>query len=36
LRPTATVSAVPEPEAYAMMLDGLGVLGFMGKRRKAG
>lgn len=28
------VAAVPEPETYAMMLAGLGVLGFMGKRRK--
>ena len=28
------VTAVPEPETYAMMLAGLGVLGFMGKRRK--
>lgn len=30
------VSAVPEPETYAMLFAGLGVLGFVGKRRKAG
>lgn len=30
----ATVAAVPEPETYAMMLAGLGLLGFMGRRRK--
>ena len=29
------VPAVPEPETYAMLLAGLGVLGFMGKRRRA-
>ncbi len=29
-----TVSAVPEPEAYALMLAGLGVVGFMVARRK--
>ena len=28
------VSAVPEPETYAMMLGGLGLLGFMARRRK--
>lgn len=27
------VKAVPEPETYAMMLAGLGALGFMGRRR---
>ncbi len=32
---TPTVPApVPEPETYAMMLAGLGLLGFMGRRRK--
>ena len=29
-----TVSAVPEPETYAMLLAGLGLLGFMARRRK--
>lgn len=28
------VSAVPEPETYAMMLAGLGVLGFLARRRR--
>ena len=28
-------AAVPEPETYAMMLAGLAVMGFLGKRRKA-
>jgi hypothetical protein len=28
------VTAVPEPETYAMMLAGLGLLGFVGRRRK--
>lgn len=31
-----TVSAVPEPESYAMLLAGLGVMGFVAKRRKQG
>ena len=30
------VQAIPEPETYALMLAGLGVLGFVAKRRKAG
>lgn len=29
------VAAVPEPETYAMLLAGLGILGFAAKRRKA-
>lgn len=29
-----SITAVPEPETYAMMLAGLGLLGFMAKRRK--
>ncbi len=32
---TSSVTAVPEPESYAMLLAGLGALGFMGRRRKA-
>ena len=29
-----SVSAVPEPETYAMLLAGLGLMGFMSRRRK--
>jgi len=29
-----TVASVPEPETYAMLLAGIGLLGFMGRRRK--
>lgn len=29
------VSAVPEPQTYAMMLGGLGLLGFMARRKRA-
>jgi len=31
---TIQVSSVPEPESYGMMLGGLGLLGFMVRRRK--
>ena len=30
----ASITAVPEPETYAMMLAGLGLLGFAARRRK--
>lgn len=29
-----SVSAVPEPETYALMLAGLGIIGFIGARRR--
>jgi hypothetical protein len=28
------VAPIPEPETYALMLAGLGVVGFMARRRK--
>jgi hypothetical protein len=28
------IGAVPEPETYAMLLGGLGVIGFIGRRRQ--
>jgi len=30
----AAISAIPEPETYAMLLAGLGLLGFIARRRK--
>jgi hypothetical protein len=33
-RTASVVAAVPEPETYAMMLAGLGLLGFMARRKK--
>lgn len=30
----ATVSLIPEPETYAMMLAGIGMIGFIARRRK--
>ncbi|MEF7617179.1 FxDxF family PEP-CTERM protein [Aquincola sp. MAHUQ-54] len=32
---TSVVTAVPEPETYALLLGGLGVIGFVARRRKA-
>lgn len=32
---SGTLAAVPEPETYAMLLAGLGLVGFMSRRRKA-
>ena len=33
---TVTATPVPEPETYALMLAGLGIVGFVASRRKAG
>jgi len=30
---STTITAVPEPETYAMLLAGLGLLGFMARRK---
>ena len=35
-QPPCNVPGVPEPQSYAMMLAGLGVLGYMARRRKQG
>lgn len=32
---TINVSPIPEPETYALMLGGLGVVGFLARRRKS-
>jgi hypothetical protein len=32
---SVTTAAVPEPETYAMMLAGLGIVGLMARRRRA-
>lgn len=32
----SNVTAVPEPETYAMMLAGLGIIGFVARRRRIG
>jgi hypothetical protein len=30
-----SIAAIPEPETYALMLAGLGLLGFVARRRRA-
>ncbi|WP_074632003.1 MULTISPECIES: PEP-CTERM sorting domain-containing protein [Nitrosospira] len=35
LQYTAITAPIPEPETYAMLLAGLGLMGFVGRRRKA-
>jgi len=35
-RDTTVMAAVPEPETYAMMLAGMGLMGFVARRRKRG
>lgn len=32
----SAIAAVPEPETYAMMLAGLGLVGFAARRRRQG
>jgi hypothetical protein len=32
---TGIMGVIPEPEAYSLMLAGLGLIGFMGRRKKA-
>jgi len=31
---SVTVTAIPEPKTYALMLTGLGIMGFIGRRRR--
>jgi hypothetical protein len=32
----ATVTPIPEPEIYAMLVAGLGLMGFVARRRRQG